>query len=77
MLNQVSNASSLPVFVGLDYGEMAVRVFVMDATGHMLGNRDLANDAGRLDAYVRGVGGVGGVWPPSRGSRFVRGVRMR
>jgi len=60
MLNQVSNASSVPVFVGLDYSEMAVRVCVMDATGHMLGNRDLANDAGRLDAYVHRFGDLRG-----------------
>ncbi len=58
--NAHSNECSLPVYVGLDYSELAVRVCVMDASGRTLGNRDVSNDADRLDAYVRRFGTLRG-----------------
>ena len=43
---------SVPVTVGLDYSDAAVRVCVLDARGGQRLHRDLPNDAGRIVAAV-------------------------
>lgn len=52
--------ASVPVFVGLDYHDEQVQVCVLDASGKIMANRSVANDAAQIDRLVRRHGEVVG-----------------
>ncbi|MCC6682863.1 MAG: hypothetical protein IT445_18350 [Phycisphaeraceae bacterium] len=51
---------SVPVTVGLDYSDQAVRVCVLDSAGDQRLNRDLFNNAGAIVAAASRHGPVRG-----------------
>jgi transposase len=53
-------ATTVPLFVGLDYSQAAVQVCVLDPAGKVLANARCPDDAQRLDELVRRFGTVKG-----------------
>jgi hypothetical protein len=53
-------ATTVPLFVGLDYSQHAVQVCVLDPHGKVLANARCPDDARRIDELVRRFGTVQG-----------------
>jgi transposase len=53
-------ATTVPLFVGLDYSQHAVQVCILDPQGTVLCNRAVPDDADAIDQAVRRFGSVRG-----------------
>ena len=53
-------APTVPLFVGLDYSQKGVPVCVLDATGRVLSNQNLSDNAAGIAAHVYRHGAVRG-----------------